>query len=293
MSREDEFLQFAEQIGDLSELFTDQYRPVAEDLCSRAADRQEVEYELGMMLEDCRYEGVRELFYRICDRYESVYPDLIAFERKYCSEMFEPEDEAPGEDVPADDDIPVHPDRRYTQAVMIDMQPRLLTAMLDAERVVGSCALLLKGLKVLGVPVTVTQQYTRGLGDTDERLMDAWSGSVVYDKITYSCWEDEAIRDRIESDPARNTVLVFGAETHICVLQTAEDLLAAGYDVHIVCDCVTSGKAYDMEIALRRLESEGAVLTTAETCLFELLGRAGTPEFKEISALVKEYRAQH
>ena len=177
--------------------------------------------------------------------------------------------------------------RANTQAILIDMQDRLLAVMPEKEELVHRMETLLKGLAVLHIPVTVTQQYTKGLGMTDERLMEAGGLSGYLDKITYSCYADEAIREQIRKDPLRTTVLLFGIETHICLWQTAQDLLEEGYAVEVVCDCVASRKESDREIALRRLEKSGAVLTTTEACLFELLEKAGTDEFRAISKLIK------
>ena len=177
--------------------------------------------------------------------------------------------------------------RNNTRAVMIDMQDRLLAAMPEKEKLMQNTEKLLKGLKVLGVPVTVTQQYTKGLGSTEESLMKASGAETYFDKIAYSCWSDTAIREEWQKDRERTVFLLFGVESHICLWQTARDLVEAGYSVQIVCDCISSRKPFDQEIALRRLESIGVTLTTAEACLFEMLERAGTDEFKAISKLVK------
>ena len=180
----------------------------------------------------------------------------------------------------------IYPEK--TQAIMIDMQEKLLAAMPDPEGLVRRTGILISGLSVLGVPVTVTQQYTKGLGKTDGRLMQACGTEEYYDKITYSCWEDDHIREAVSALPERKTVLLFGVETHVCVWQTARDLLENGYDVQIVCDCVESRKTIDKETAFRRMEQAGAVLTTVEACLFDMLKTAGTPEFKAVSKLVKQ-----
>ena len=174
-----------------------------------------------------------------------------------------------------------------TFAVMVDMQERLLAAMPDREGLVRRTETLLKGLSVLNIPITVTQQYTKGLGQTDPSLMEAGGLEGYFDKITYSCWADDAIRNAWKSCSQRKTALLFGIEGHICLWQTAQDLLEAGYRVYVVTDCTESRKASDKETAYRRLEQAGAVLTTTEACLFELLEKAGTPEFKTISKLIK------
>ena len=176
--------------------------------------------------------------------------------------------------------------RLQVQAVMIDMQDKLLAAMPEAEKLLENTERLLKGLRLLEIPVTVTQQNTKGLGPTDSGLIEAGGLKEYYDKMTYSCFADEKIRkDWLES--GKKTFILFGIESHICLWQTAGDLLKEGFEVQIVCDCIASRKSYDKEVALRRLERAGAVLMTTEAVLFELLERAGTPEFKAISKLVK------
>ena len=177
--------------------------------------------------------------------------------------------------------------RSNTQAILIDMQEKLLKVMPEKEELLRRTEILLKGLKLLDIPVIVSQQYTKGLGMTDPTLMEAGGFTSYLDKITYSCFADEGIRKAVESNPERKTVLLFGIESHICLWQTAQDLLDSGYQVEVVCDCVASRKEADREIALRRREKSGAVLTTTEACLFELLEKAGTEEFRAISRLIK------
>ncbi|MCD8076839.1 MAG: isochorismatase family protein [Lachnospiraceae bacterium] len=178
-------------------------------------------------------------------------------------------------------------EREKTQAVMIDMQERLLPAMERTEEICEKTEMLLRGLRILEVPLIVTQQYTRGLGQTEERLREAAGTEACVEKLSFSCFPEPDFREALEAHPERNAVLLFGVETHVCVLQTALDLLATGREVFVVCDCVDSRRGSDREIALRRLEAAGAFLTTAESALFELLGQAGSDTFKKISKLVK------
>ncbi|MCD8330483.1 MAG: isochorismatase family protein [Lachnospiraceae bacterium] len=184
-------------------------------------------------------------------------------------------------------DIPKRLEREKTQAVMIDMQERLLPAMERQAEVREKTEMLLRGLQILEIPVTVTQQYTRGLGPTEERLREAAGTEAYVEKLSFSCFLEPAFREALEAHPGRKAVLLFGVETHVCVLQTVLDLLASGRDVFVVCDCVDSRCRSDREVALRRMEAAGTVLTTAESALFELLGRAGSDTFRSISKLVK------
>lgn len=177
--------------------------------------------------------------------------------------------------------------RENTLAIMVDMQEKLLAAMPDRAALAERTGILLKGLKILDIPVIVTQQYTKGLGNTDPALMEILGDEHFYDKLSYSCCRDSGIRNAIASYEDRKTVLLFGIESHICIWQTAQDLLHAGFSVQVVSDCVSSRKTFEKEMALRRLERAGAYLTSTESCLFEMLEEAGTAEFKAVSKLIK------
>ena len=174
-----------------------------------------------------------------------------------------------------------------TLAVMIDMQDRLIPAMSRKAELLEKTRILLSGLKLLEIPVIVTQQYTKGLGQTESSLREILGSEDYVEKITFSCFREAAFRDALAAYPGREQILVFGVEAHVCVLQTVLDLQEDGYDTMVVTDCVDSRKSEDMKIALRRMESDGAALTTAESCLFELTERAGSDLFKQISRLVK------
>jgi nicotinamidase-related amidase len=139
---------------------------------------------------------------------------------------------------------------------------------------------------VLGVQAAITEQNPEKLGPTAPVLIEAHAGPVVA-KMAFSggacgeifaAWRDAGVE----------RVVVCGIETHVCVAQTAIDLMAAGYQTFVAADAVGSRSHVDHEIALRRLESSGAAITTVEAALFEWCERAGTPEFRQISALVKE-----
>jgi nicotinamidase-related amidase len=173
-----------------------------------------------------------------------------------------------------------------TGLVVVDMQERLLQAIPEAARITWNCRRLIDGAKILGVRTAVTEQNPDKLGKTDAELT-AHLESTPLAKVAFSCgacgelfvpWRDEGV----------HRVLLCGIETHVCVQQTALDLLAAGFQVFIAADAVGSRSRLDYEIALRRMESSGATVTTTEAALFEWCERAGTPEFRQISALVKE-----
>lgn len=173
-----------------------------------------------------------------------------------------------------------------TMALVIDFQEKLMPVMDKAEALEVRTGILLKGLRTLEVPMLFTQQYTKGIGMTIPSLFEAAGEEKYFDKITFSCMDDEAIRNAVEAGGKKN-VIVCGIESHICVLQTCIDLKEAGYTPILVVDCMSSRKESDKEIAILRAQQEGILLTTTEAILFELTRKAGNPIFKEISRLIK------
>lgn len=171
-------------------------------------------------------------------------------------------------------------------ALIIDDQVRLLPSITDSELLLKNTGILIQGLKILDVPMMITQQYTRGLGMSDSSIYLHAETMDYMEKRTFSCWGDEDIRQKIQ-DSGRRQMILFGIEAHICVLQTALDLLRNGYEVILVEDCVSSRKLSDKDTALRRMIQEGAMVTSYESLLFELMETSLHPHFKEISQLIK------
>lgn len=173
-----------------------------------------------------------------------------------------------------------------TIALVVDFQEKLMPVMADTDALETRTNILLKGLKTLEVPMIVTQQYTKGIGMTIPSLRESAGTDEYFDKIAFSCFDDDALRNAIEESGKKN-VLVCGIESHICVLQTCIDLKEAGYTPVLVVDCMSSRKSSDKEVALLRAQQEGILLTTTEAILFELTRKAGNPTFKAISKLIK------
>lgn len=168
--------------------------------------------------------------------------------------------------------------------LIVDYQERLMPVIYDNEKLLTQTLKLLEGCEVLGLPIVVTQQYTKGLGMSLPEIQQF--ESRYFDKTTFSCYGDPTIRKTLEGS-GKNTIIVCGIESHICILQTVLDLLEDGYQVVLAADCIGSRKPYDKEISLRRMEQDGAILTTCESVLFELLKVAGTDAFKQISKIIK------
>lgn len=176
--------------------------------------------------------------------------------------------------------------KENTVFVAIDLQERLLPSMAEKEEVTEVCVRLARGIKALGVPAIVTQQYTKGLGATVEPFADALGEYTLIEKTDFSAMGVPEFEDALKAT-GRKSVVLCGVEAHVCVLETAIDLLEAGYNVFIVRDGVSSRKESDKECAMARAAAAGAAIVTYESVLFEMIGGAKAPGFKEISAIVK------
>jgi nicotinamidase-related amidase len=174
----------------------------------------------------------------------------------------------------------------HAVAICVDIQERLFPFINDNEALAQRCRILIKGLQAIGVPIIVTQQYTKGLGPTIAPIAEALGAFDPIEKISFSCCGNDAV-EAVVLGSARHNVILFGIETHVCVLQTALDLISQGQRAYVVEDCVSSRSPNDKRIAIERMRQSGAIITTSESILFELLRVAGTEEFKAVSALVK------
>lgn len=170
--------------------------------------------------------------------------------------------------------------------LVIDVQERLAPAIEGGGQVVQRAELLLRAAKRLGVPMLATEQYRKGLGLTLAVLCEQLPPERRIEKLAFSAWQEPAFAEALKGEGKRQ-ILVAGMECHVCVLQTVLDLLDAGYEVFLIRDAVGSRKAIDREAGLARMERAGAVPVTAEMVVFEWLGRAGTPEFKDLIDLIK------
>jgi nicotinamidase-related amidase len=173
--------------------------------------------------------------------------------------------------------------------LVIDVQEKLLVKMPDAAALVRNVGFLIDVATLLGVPVVATEQYPKGLGPTTADLTRRLQVNS-HSKTTFSSCGVAGVVDELRSS-GRKKIVVAGMETHVCVMQTALDLLDAGWNVFIPVDAVQARFAIDHDLALRRLESAGATLTTAEATAFEWLGNAEHPQFKAVSKLIQERMA--
>lgn len=179
--------------------------------------------------------------------------------------------------------------RERAVLAVIDLQERLLAAFPEERReaVINRAALTIDVAKVLGIPTLVSEQYRKGLGPTVAPIRDRLGEAFApIEKLAFSCGRSPEFRTAFEAT-GRKDVLITGVEAHVCVLQTTLDLIRDGYHVFVVTDAVTSRRDTDLNAALALMNKAGAVLGTAEIFAFQLLERAGTDEFKQISKLVK------
>lgn len=172
--------------------------------------------------------------------------------------------------------------------VLVDLQDRLFSAMPDGvrERVTEQANILLKVANTLEVPVVVTEQYPKGLGNTATAIQtNIPNDAVLIEKTSFSCAKVDAFNDTLEQLEKKQVVLI-GMETHICVLQTALELTEKGYQVFVVEDGVSSRAKANQYNAIQRLRQQGVVITNVESVLFEWVGDATHPEFKTLASLI-------
>ncbi|MFL5243832.1 MAG: hydrolase [Gemmataceae bacterium] len=172
-----------------------------------------------------------------------------------------------------------------TGLLVIDVQEKLMRLIPGSQRVIANIAFLLDAATLLGMTIQATEQYPKGLGPTVAELLPRLPNRP--DKVAFSSCAVPAVADTFHR-AARPKIVAVGIETHVCVLNTTLDLLAQGFRVYLPADAVASRYGIDHDFALRRLEQAGAILTTAETCIFEWIGGSQHPKFKEISKLVQD-----
>lgn len=178
--------------------------------------------------------------------------------------------------------------RKHTALVVVDVQERLFGAMDPEQRegMVRNLKILATSARRLGLPVVVTEQYAKGLGHTLPEVREALGPVEPISKVAFSCCAVEGFTERLRRHGARAVVLA-GLEAHVCVLMTALDLLAEGFAVHVPGDATASRSRQHWGSALELLRDQGAVVTTTETVLFQLLGEADTDDFRALAPLLK------
>lgn len=181
-------------------------------------------------------------------------------------------------------------ERQRSQLLVVDFQDRLTPHIEDHDKIVRNAAVLLTAAQKLDIPVTVSEQYVKGLGPTVEALKPLIGTAKVMEKVHFSCASDPAIRRHVrhlEQAQGRDQVVICGAEAHICVLQTALGLAHAGHLVAVVMDATGSRRRESYDLALARLLRNEIETVSTEMVLFEWMGQAATDEFRALSKLIK------
>ena len=176
--------------------------------------------------------------------------------------------------------------RDNATALIIDIQERLFPHMHESEKINAHTGILIRGLQALSVPVYVTQQYSKGLGSTIASIARLFESFNYIEKTAFSCCDEPAVVKTLE-EGGRKFVILAGIESHVCIMQTAIDLLDRNYVPVVMDNCISSRNPDDKTVALHRMRQEGALISTYESILFELCRHSGTEEFKIISKLVK------
>lgn len=179
--------------------------------------------------------------------------------------------------------------RHDTAILVIDPQEKLLPHVFEPRRVVGNTVLLIKLARILGLPVIATTQYARGIGPIVPRIRKELNNEPVLDKVEFGCFDNPGFVDYIKTlDGAADTLVVSGIESHICVAQTVLQAIDQGYRVHVASDAVSSRTKTNWQVGLDRMRLAGAVISSTEMVIFELLRKSDCIEFKKILPDLRE-----
>ena len=177
----------------------------------------------------------------------------------------------------------------HTVLVVVDLQAKLLPAVVGPERLTACARLLLRCAATLGLPVLLTTQYARGLGPTVPEILELAGADEPIDKTSFGCFGSEPFLAALaRRAPGRQSLLVAGIETHICVMQTVLGALDAGFSVHVAKDATSSRSPIDSDVGWNRMERGGAVISSTEMAVYELLGASDTEAFKALLPYLRE-----
>lgn len=176
--------------------------------------------------------------------------------------------------------------KENTVLVIVDVQGKLAQLMHEKEKLYENLQKIIQGAKILNLPIIWMEQYPKGLGPTIPEIATLLPHQQAISKTSFSCCDESGFLTKLNAI-GRHQVLICGIETHVCIHQTALDLIELGHEVQIVTDAVSSRTKENKEIGLQKMAIEGAKLTSVEMALFELLQIAGSEEFKAISKILK------
>jgi nicotinamidase-related amidase len=170
---------------------------------------------------------------------------------------------------------------------VIDIQERLLASIFEKERLLRNAQLLVRLANILTMPVIVSTQYVKGLGPTVSEIISLLPDTNPVDKLEFGCFGNGEFCSAVSMLAGRSTLLLCGMESHICVMQTALGALNQGLNVHVAADAVSSRTELNWKLGLNRMQAAGAVISSTEMMIYELLGKSGTPAFKEMLQYLK------
>ena len=173
--------------------------------------------------------------------------------------------------------------KQNTALIVIDIQERFLPVIKNINKLIKNTIKLVKSFQLMNIPLIVTEQYSKGLGKTDKRIIKELKSYKPIEKISFNCFDEK----KFKIDKKIKNLVICGIESHVCVIQTVLAALEKGFNVYLVKDAVSSRKLSDYNIALERAKQEGVKLVSTEMVIFQLLKKAGTKEFKEISKIIK------
>lgn len=179
-------------------------------------------------------------------------------------------------------------DPEQCSLIVIDIQEKLLPPIFEKDRLLRNAQLLIRMAGILKMPILLTTQYAKGLGNTVPEIASLLPEAQAFEKLTFSCFASDVFCSALKRVPGnRNTVLLCGMESHICVAQTALAALRDGYLVHIASDAVSSRTEWNWKIGLDRMKAAGAVISSTEMAIYEVLRSSGTSAFKEMLKYLK------
>ena len=173
-------------------------------------------------------------------------------------------------------------DPQHCTLLVIDIQEKLLPPIYEKDRLVRNSQLLIRLARILSLPILVSTQYAKGLGQTIPEIASLAPGVEATDKLEFGCLANSEFCSTLATVKGRDTLLLCGMETHICVMQTALGALNQGHIVHVAADAVSSRTELNWKLGLQRMRDAGAVISSTEMMIYELLGKSGSPAFKEM-----------
>jgi len=176
--------------------------------------------------------------------------------------------------------------KENTVLVIVDVQEKLLPYVTGKDEVVKNIQMLIKFADIMGIPVLLTEHYPKGLGNTVPEVKEVFKEYGPIEKVIFSCCGPPEFLEKLEELGAK-TIMIAGIESHICVQQTTLDIIHAGYAVHVISDAISSRTMWNLSVGIEKMRQFGAVISSTEMAMYEIMERADTPEFKEVLKLVK------